>query len=70
MENLGTSFADELLSVSGLTSGNEPKEKTIDIIIRKGEKSKLAETKTGKNNKKKHPFYTVEKPQMVIQKKR
>eukprot|EP00957_Ditylum_brightwellii_P110217 8407234-Ditylum_brightwellii.AAC.1 len=56
MEELWSSIVNEPLPVLGLTIGNEPREETIDTTTRKGEKPKLAETKTGANNEMKTPI--------------
>eukprot|EP00957_Ditylum_brightwellii_P162162 12347067-Ditylum_brightwellii.AAC.1 len=69
MEKLGTSFADELLPVSGLTIGNVPRDEHLETTTKTGDQPKLAETKTGKNKEKKIPFYNVARTQMTIWKK-
>eukprot|EP00957_Ditylum_brightwellii_P008280 626419-Ditylum_brightwellii.AAC.1 len=61
MEELGTSITDELLPAPGLTIGNKPREVTTDTIPKKGGKANQSETKQRKDNKKKHPFCTVER---------
>eukprot|EP00957_Ditylum_brightwellii_P012368 934246-Ditylum_brightwellii.AAC.1 len=56
MGKLGTSFADELLPVSGLTVGNKPRDKHLETTMNKGAQPKFEETKTGENKEKTIPI--------------